>query len=341
NNADDSANWTTTLPSDPSDVWAVRVVYKNADLPYRDGRYLLQVDQQIKEDVGAGQDIWMWSDYRILGTGVNGGKWAGADLERQGVTRGDEPGTNVGGFSPPGYRYPAYGHHRDVLRTVIASPQLHKETDQLTAMPNSTGSYTLEYRAEVPPSAGTEVVDDFTIIDTLPAGVTYVDGSASIAPDSVDTDADGIQTITWVIDGVDVNTDYELTYDVAYGPDVEPGSVLENVAEAALGGLSSGEASATVAVADSGTTSILKQAHDDLVGLRSGFNGTGGWTVSVVSDTPTTQNVVDVIDVLPFEGDNRGTVLEGELTLDAVDAPSGAQVYYTTHDPTDLSDDPN
>src|SRR5690625_1857112 len=186
-------------------------------------------------------------------------------------------------------------------------------------MRNSVGSYTLDYRAEVPPSAGIETVDGFTITDTLPEGVTYVDGSASIAPDSVNTDSDGIQTITWVIDGVDVNTDYELTYDVEYGSDIEPGSVLENVAEADIGGLTSPRARATVGVADAGSTSIIKQSHDDLVGLQSGFTGEGGWTVSVISDSPVTQDVVDVIDVLPFDDDLRGTELAGDLALEGVE----------------------
>src|SRR5690606_23139028 len=58
------------------------------------------------------------------------------------------------------------------------------------------------------------------------------------------------------------------------------------------------------------------------------------------SQDPTTQDFTDVIDILPYVGDERGTSYSGDYVLTGVEAVDGATVYYTTTDPAVLSDDP-
>src|SRR5690606_34726775 len=46
------------------------------------------------------------------------------------------------------------------------------------------------------------------------------------------------------------------------------------------------------------------------------------------------------IDILPYNGDGRGTSYSGTYTLDEVVTPDGGTVYYTDADPATLVDDP-
>ncbi|MFF7903989.1 hypothetical protein ACFZCV_35325 [Streptomyces sp. NPDC007920] len=52
------------------------------------------------------------------------------------------------------------------------------------------------------------------------------------------------------------------------------------------------------------------------------------------------KDFTDTIDILPYQGDGRGTSYSGSCALKSVSALSGAKVYYTTADPKSLSDDP-
>jgi hypothetical protein len=62
--------------------------------------------------------------------------------------------------------------------------------------------------------------------------------------------------------------------------------------------------------------------------------------VTLKSEDPLPQAYTDTIDILPYNGDGRGTDFEGTYRVTDVEVPAGATVYYTEADPATLSDDP-
>ncbi|MBN0039100.1 DUF11 domain-containing protein [Cellulosimicrobium cellulans] len=312
--------WVTTPPADLSTVKAVRAIYPfSAAIADPRTRETLQTVSRIKDDAPAGQDIWSWGSPMVNGSWFN---WNTVPT----IQDIDDA------------RYPRTTSLRDILRVVSASPAVDKSVDRAAVRPGEPITYTLTYSANgaggVPPT-----VDGYELIDTLPLGVTYVAGSATPAP-VITTNGSGQQVLTWTLDGVPTNTNVPLSYQAVADSSVDPGSILTNTANATYAG---GEASDTaqVTVSTNGYTAIGKSADTPFIPNLAGDGvGQGSWTVTLRSFDPLSQAFTDTIDILPFNGDGRGTAFTGDYTLEGVDAVAGATVYYTAEDPATLSDDP-
>lgn len=315
-----AGGWSTTPPADPSQVKAVRYTMTQGQaeaIPEKNVVPLVVVD--IKQGTPAGTDVWSFMTVQNDTT-----DW---------VPR------NVCITPIPGGRYPCTTGYADVLRVVSATPAIRKSVDRSVVTPGAPATYTLTYSANgagsIPPS-----VDGFEIVDTLPADMAFVPGSATPAP-TVTTNGSGQQILTWTLDGVTTNADHPLTYQAVADSSATPGQTLTNSAVSSFGGLTTQPATAQVTVSTSGYTTIAKTADTPFISNLDGSgDGEGVWTVTLRSFDPLPQAFTDTIDILPWEGDQRGTEFEGSYDMAGVDAP-GATVYYTTAPPASLSDDPD
>ncbi|GAB3595504.1 DUF7927 domain-containing protein [Microbacterium tumbae] len=317
--------WTAQEPDDPATVKAIRVVYPLSTYRLADPRpdgavpIALTAVTEIHEDAPAGQDIWTFS------TAMRNGNWADrADFDVATPT--------------PGARYPGTKNGRDVLRISTVQPAISKDVERTTIVPGVPVGYTLTYSANGTGNVPTEV-DAFRVVDTLPAGMTYVAGSAD--PEPAVSLSGRRQILTWSLDDVTTNEAHELGYQAVGDSTLVPGVQLENTAVASSGDASSPEADATVTTSSNGYTTILKTSDADYIRNDAGDGvGTGSWTVEIESHDSYAQAFTDTIDILPYLGDQRGTSFSGSYTLDEVIAPEGATVYYTDADPATLVDDP-
>lgn len=315
--------WSATLPADPTTVTAVRWRYPASAVTDLDSRgFTFIVPKTIENDVAAGQDVWHFGSY------LRNGTW---------VTPADNP---AGAVTPtPDYRYPYTNGRRDVLVVVAAIPAIRKAAAQNTVTPGVPAQFTLTYAANgagnIPPE-----VDGYVIRDVLPQGMTYVTGSASPEP-VVTTNGSGQQVLTWTLNDVTTNTQHPLVYEAVTDPLVAPGTALTNTAVSTLGGEESAPATKTVTTTTNGYTVISKTADTPYIpNLDGSGDGEGTWSVTLRSFDPLPQAFTDTIDVLPYEGDARGTDFEGDYSLVAVEPVAGSTVYYTTADPASLNDDP-
>lgn len=327
-----SGTWTTTEPADPTAVQAIRVTYPFSRYSETGSdRLILRARTSINADVQAGQDVWMF------GSALKGDGWLG-------ISRECSPNITP----TPGARYPCTNGRRDILRVVTAVPHVEKEAAEATVTPGVPADFTLTYAATgsalLPPT-----IDNFQIRDVLPLGMTYVEGSAAPEPGSVTTNPDGQQVLVWSIDGVETNVEHTLTYQAFPETTLEPGTALTNVADARMGvsesqptpGEWSDPAEATVTTTTNGYTTILKTADVDYIPNDDGDGtGTGSWTVTIDSFDPLPQSFTDTIDILPYNGDLRGTSYSGSYDVADVVTPDGGTVYYTTADISTLTYDP-
>ncbi|MBN0038557.1 DUF11 domain-containing protein [Cellulosimicrobium cellulans] len=319
--------WTTTEPTDKSTVKAVRItlpVAQNRDQGITNYGIFLQT--RLKDNVPAGQDVWQFGNH------ARDGVWS-----PNMATGGPPPGVQ----DTPDARYPYTSGYRDILRVIVATPAVQKAVDRGVVRPGVPATYTLTYSANgagvVPPT-----VDDFRIVDTLPVGMTYVAGSATPAP-TVTTNSSGQQVLTWELDGVTTNVQHALTYQAVPDASVDPGQRLQNTVTAEYGGITTGPSRAQVTVSTSGTTDIAKTTDQWFIANPDGDGSgeEGSWTITLRSQDPLPQAFTDTIDILPFNGDGRGTAFSGTYDVTGVNVPAGATVYYTTEDPATLSDDPS
>jgi uncharacterized repeat protein (TIGR01451 family)/LPXTG-motif cell wall-anchored protein len=316
-----SGGWSTTPPADPTQVRAVRVTMTEAQARAYSQTYITPwVTQTIKPSTPAGTDVWSFMSAQV----ASDGSW---------YDRSEFCNTPI-----PGGRYPCTTGFADVLHVVAATPAIAKSVDRAVVSPGVPATFTLTYSANgagsIPPS-----VDGFEIVDTLPAGMTYVAGSAS--PEPAITVSGGQQVLTWTLDGVTTNTDHALTYQAVADDSVTPGDRLTNSSTASYGGVTTAPATAQVTVSTNGYTTIAKTADTPYIpNLDGNGDGSGSWTVTLRSFDPLPQAFTDTIDILPYGGDGRGTTYSGSYAIQPVTAVGGATVYYTTADPATLSDDP-
>ncbi|MFJ5117161.1 hypothetical protein [Kitasatospora sp. NPDC088548] len=318
-----TGGWTTTPPADPAQVKAVRVTATQGQMKVPGYTNINQnVFQTIKPGTPPGTDVWSFFSGVMDDPLNNWWNKAGCIL------------------NTPGLRYPCTTGFRDVLRVATASPAIGKSVDRAVVTPGVPATYTLKYSAN---GAGAipATVDGFKIVDTLPAGVTYVPGSAAPEP-VVTANGSGRQVLTWTLDGVVTNADHKLTYQAVADSSVTAGQALTNSATASLGGITTAPATAQVTVATGGYTTIAKTADSAFIpNVKGDGRGSGSWTVTLRSYDPAPQAFTDTIDILPYKDDGRGTSYSGSYELESVTAVPGAKVYYTTVAPGSLSDDPD
>ncbi len=337
-----TTGWTQTLPSDLSLVKAVRVNVPHGILASVQQRSShgadLYVDSKVKDDVRVGQDIWSWTSFKITDdSGYHWDEWFTGTRE----TRADQhPGYGV---LTPGLRYPFAGPGRDVLRVVSAKPVVEKSVAQGEVLPGATVDYTLRVRAE---SLSDQVIANIQLQDVLPNGVEYLQGSASLEPTAVDT---GTGVISWTLPDARTNTDYFVTFKARISGTAEPGDVFTNQALAAAtctvkdlrnqDKCMTAKDSASTRIVDGGITMITKTAAESIVPQKNGV-ANGLWTVRLSSTDSRVQAFTDTIDILPYNGDHRGTDFHGTYKLSGPVVAAGATVYYTSKDPASIDADP-
>lgn len=318
--------WSTALPADLSRVRAVRVRFPHSEYAASQAENQntsglgIYVFVDLKTGLAPGQDVWSFGSMR------RNGRWAGPEVDQE--------------LTPtPDARYRNTNGRRDILRVTTATPAIKKAVERTTVVPGVPVGYTLTYSANFP-GQGPKTVDDYKIVDTLPAGLDYVPGSASVQPAKIES-VGGRTMITWLIDDVESNREHRLTYQAVANSDTQPGLRLTNAAVSTLGDNESEPARATVTTTTNGHTTILKTSDVDYIPNDQGDGvGAGSWTVTIESADPYPQRFTDTIDVLPYNGDQRGTTFAGSYALTEVVAPAGGTVYYTETDPAKINFDP-
>ncbi|MFF5625111.1 SpaA isopeptide-forming pilin-related protein [Microbacterium sp. LWH10-1.2] len=322
--------WTTTLPANLTTVKAVMVVQTQSmidqGLTSSGGLISLRVDQTIKASTPVGMDVWSWGSYKLDGT------W---NSPNRSLNVADKPAS---GTATPGARYPYAAAGRDVLRIIGSTPLLEKEVVQKEAGPGSVVDYVLRYGLYSP--AGTGNPAQVVVVDTLPIGLDYVAGSSTLTPVVSGTPATGV-TLTWTIPNVTVNKSPldVITFKASVPASATPGATYTNSATATSQGLSA-TASAQFVVPKAGYTTLTKTAASASVPSVNGV-ASDSWTVEMKSFDPVAAAKTDVVDILPYNGDGRGTLFNGTYALSGpVTAVAGATVYYTTAAPATLNEDP-
>ena len=352
-----TSEWTTEAPDDLSQVKAVLVSYPWTD-EVGGQRVVLRVEQTIDKGIAASDlptDVWTWKDYGRTDSesSVNwaDGSWLHGNLRssnptnadtRRSLNPADKPGEGILVSSLPSpfvdARYPFTGVGRDLLWVVGAAPTVSKVATPASLVPGQNVSFTIKYAAEGDATA-TPTRDGYTLVDTMPVGLTYVAGSSSAGEPTITVVGDA-QVLTWVFDGLPVNETRTLTFDAASAGDLVSGTSLVNRVSASVDGVTR-SSSATVRIARSGLTRVVKASDLSYIpNVNGDGSGEASWTVTVSSEDPVTNAFTDTIDVLPYNGDGRGSDFAGTYKLSGpVIAPVGATVYYSTANPSSISTD--
>lgn len=249
-------------------------------------------------------------------------------------TSADQPTLNT---PTPGLAYPGTNSVRDVMRILGARPYVHKSVSQPDVRAGDVVTYTLRTGAEANLGGGAAT---WTLTDDIPAGLDFVDGSASTAPDSVARHPDGSTRLSWSMNGP-VNTDVVISYRsrVAFTSGVRTNVAVASIAPGTAGGgsaVQTDEDSADVAYAADGRTLLTKTAGSSTFAA----GGSNTWTLALANLDTVDEKQTDIIDVLPWNGDARGSAFHDAYAVDSVVSAPGDRVYYSTASPATINTDP-
>ncbi|MBW9094843.1 DUF11 domain-containing protein [Microbacterium jejuense] len=234
--------------------------------------------------------------------------------------------------------------YRDVFRIVGNTGTISKSASPQTAGPGQPVTYTV--RAATNSTTTPPTNSNLTVVDLLPAGMQYVAGSAKIDGTAVtptSATVSGRQQLTFAITNSPANTQRVITYQAMLPANatVAPGTTLTNTAEVRVPGdnreLALRQASASVVVPNNGTTTFGKSSNATFVPYAG---GSSFWRMTLNSLDPSSNAYTDTIDILPYKGDENGTNIDGGYEVTRVSVPATTwRVFYTTADPSTLSDD--
>lgn len=237
----------------------------------------------------------------------------------------------------PGLAYGSTNALRDVMRLIGTRPYVDKTVDHPDVRAGDIVTYSVRTGAEADLGTGSAA---WTVTDTIPAGVDYVDASASINPDSVDRQPGGNTVLTWSMSGP-VNTDTTITYRARIGftTGTRTNTAVASIATIPGGPVASVQTdsdTATVAYAGDGRTVLTKAAGS----ATFAAGGANTWTLDLENLDTVDQDQTDVIDVLPWNGDPRGSSFHGRSAIDHVSENDADVVYYATAIPSTINADP-
>lgn len=317
-----------------------------------------------------------------IGTKVNNwGTITGDGLTFSGTTVVDSTGHQW--VVPPAPYYAANGNVingvGDSLNLAAGSATISKETvvpDNSATQVTGGQSITYILRPVLTAVVATPLLSTAIVRDVLPPGTTYIDGSASLAPDSVlqNTPSAGYTTLVWNYTSLQVGVPIApITFDVTVDNTLPNGQYLPNFTVIsspvdprqcqASGGSYDGILNNGYTVAADGNVTGTLCVHAARRDLR--VSNPGGFQINKRIDTPEVEpgqpiqytlrwisvgaqlDSSDLIDVLPYNGDGRGTNRVGSMALIGPvgpitgDGTPASTVYYTSLAPASISRDPN
>ena len=265
--------------------------------------------------------------------------------------------TSWADFRPCRYEqgsYPAPSHTTnscgDRLALTRALARIRKTTEPGNAINVVEAGGTVRFSlAPTFTSIGGSITEAVQIVDELPVGAQYVPGTAvqggaPFEPVLSGSPATG-QVLTWNLGTLGVNTAIApISFDVSVSSAIPNGTQLTNVARietvADISDAPSRSSSRGVTVTAPRSMRMDKTVDQSLVPR----DGSVVFTVSYENATNTTFGIVDIIDKLPFVGDQRfpATAHSGTTELGTVTAQTpSAQFYVTRAAPALLASDPS
>jgi uncharacterized repeat protein (TIGR01451 family)/LPXTG-motif cell wall-anchored protein len=315
--------------ADVNKVTSVRMYWTKAQQAKQDRRRAMLNLPVAVQDAGGnaapGTSIWGVTTFAMTpGTGPGGLTWLSHNNASNAGDRNSQGTAADGGTLTTTSDAVRYADHR-VSAAVSAQKATVNAGD--TTVLDLSGIY-----AANPAGEG-----DLKLTLTLPAGLAYV--SAGTRPDAAQT-SNGVTTLVWTKRHTESGTaPMTVTVRATRSGSFTPKLTVTNAGSASTQDktLDTASASTTVSAQDRSATVLSKTATSSTFAPVSANT----WKLFLANqDATRTQDVYDIVDILPYNGDGRGTKFSGTYAIGDVAVPSGATAYYTAADPKTLRGDP-
>lgn len=187
-------------------------------------------------------------------------------------------------------------------------------------------------------SSSTATLSNVTLTDTLPSGVSYVAGSASLTPTSVTVNGDGTTTLIWNLGNTPGNLP-TVTFSGLIAGTVVNGSVLTNTAVVSDSDDSTAATyrTSTVSTTVQNTASFTISASTTTPNLNP--SATIPYLFSYANLSASPASGYDAIALLPTNGSN-GTTFHGSIAYATISGSNGENMLFTSRNAALIDTDP-
>lgn len=188
----------------------------------------------------------------------------------------------------------------------------------------------------------TNTSDTITIKHIIPNGESYKDGSANIEPASVKTLNDGSTELVWEFNGYSVTQGLpKIIFHSVIPLNTPDRTQFEHITTIDTPGDRRSESEfrtdkdGITVIADA-SMMINKSVSRDTVEIGENFE----YTLSYVNNSEKDYTNGVFLDILPFNGDARGTSYNGSYTIEKFNVPTGVTIEGTNTPANNITDDP-
>ena len=202
-----------------------------------------------------------------------------------------------------------------------------------------------------PGGPATVTAPDLEVVDTLPSSVVSVDTSGLAAPwtaiQTVSGTGNLIITFTYPGNASSATPLPPFSYTATTSLVAPASGEVTNSAQISAGAGPNAIAGpiSSVTVSDAQADIVTKQKISDVGPDIQTGDPSVSWTTTWVNFQTTSQGPSEFVDVLPYNGDSRGTSFHGTATLSAANlegaAASNGTLYYTTDAPGTIAAAPS
>lgn len=178
-------------------------------------------------------------------------------------------------------------------------------------------------------SRTTAIIENISLIleAKIEDGVTYIPGSSNYGEPEIISNDDGTTTLKWYKNGCTANTEIEpVTFDVHISEETEHGkqykfdaTISEYVADgdkAKIGNPFSKNREASTTIQITNLTSYAIYKTTDYTAIE--VNSDAGYKVTSINKTVYDLDTFQFLDVLPYNGDGRGTSFNGTYSIEKI-----------------------
>ena len=208
--------------------------------------------------------------------------------------------------------------------TIIKNEILNTNSDGSVKTSYDMGKSEYNVKYKITPSLNSSNTDaDVTtatvkITDDLPKGLTYVPNSSNYMEPEITENDDGSTTLTWYVYDAVINEPMdEITFEAHISEDSSDGTQYTTIATIFAGDIDKRKvelrrSSNAISIINLASHRLYKTIDTPVIER----NGVIHFTVSYKNNTDDTIPNFQLLDILPYNGDSRGTSFNGTYTLD-------------------------
>ncbi|KGM94288.1 hypothetical protein Z968_11910 [Clostridium novyi A str. 4552] len=248
----------------------------------------------------------------------------------------------LGNYKPETHENIGQGDRVKLSKAIV---RIENTANKEVIKPNEDVKFNLKWSFTTNRKIGdSKVKDEIVVKSILPKELSYKSGTSSIENKSIEPttkkNEDGSTILTWTIKNSEINIDRgDITYEAKSNltfdrENIESKAVIYSPMDV------SSEEKRTSTIGLTTLNMAMWKIDQEVLQKEIEKNKDINYVLSYFQTYNKEYRNVDIIDVIPFNGDNRGTKYSGKCFLKSIKSNVGEEIYISYDDPKTINKNP-